>query len=95
MNIKLKGTIYGVIAAISYGTNPLGALFLYKEGINACSVLFYRFSIAAILLAGFMFLQNKSLHVTRKELSVLAGLGLLFGISALTLFTSFHYMERE
>jgi hypothetical protein len=26
---------------VCYGTNPLGALPLYADGINACSVLFY------------------------------------------------------
>lgn len=93
MSTKLKGTIYGVIAAVSYGTNPLGALFLYKEGLNVNSVLFYRFSLAAIILAGIMFVQKKSFGVTRKELGLLGILGILFATSALSLFTSFHYMD--
>ena len=93
MSTKLKGTIYGVIAAISYGTNPLGALFLYKDGLNAHSVLFYRFSIAAIILAGIMLIQKKSFSVTRKEFCLLGVLGLLFAASALGLFTSFLYMD--
>lgn len=60
MNSKLKGTLYAVISAVSYGTNPLGALSLYKEGVNANSVLFYRFSLAAIILGGLMLVQKKS-----------------------------------
>ena len=43
MNLKVKGTILGIVSAVSYGTNPLGALFLYQEGLNSNSVLFYRF----------------------------------------------------
>lgn len=93
MNTKFKGIIYGIVAAISYGTNPLGALSLYEEGINANSVLFYRFCLAAIILGGILLVQKKSLSVTKKELAILAGLGILFGISSLTLFTSFHYMD--
>jgi len=93
MNTKLKGTIFGIVAAISYGTNPLGALSLYKEGINANSVLFYRFFLAALILGGLMIIQKKPLGITRKELPVLACLGVLFGISSLSLFTSFHYMD--
>lgn len=93
MNIKVKGAIYGTIAAVSYGTNPLGALFLYKEGLNPDTVLFYRFSIAAIILAVFMFVQKKSFQVTKRELLILAILGIMFATSALTLFTSFHYMD--
>ena len=40
-----------------------------------------------------MFIQNKSFRVTRKELGILAGLGILFAASSLTLFLSFHYMD--
>ncbi len=93
MDAKFKGSIYGIIAAISYGTNPLGALSLYEAGINANSVLFYRFLLAAFFLGGLMFIQNKSFRVTRKELGILAGLGILFAASSLTLFLSFHYMD--
>src|SRR5574344_2205137 len=92
MNTKLKGSICGIISAISYGTNPLGALFLYGAGINANSVLFYRFSLAAIVLGSLMLLQKKSFAVTAKELSILGLLGVLFGTSSLSLFNIFHYM---
>ncbi|MDL2261833.1 DMT family transporter [Methanimicrococcus sp. OttesenSCG-928-J09] len=93
MNIKLKGAIYGIIAAVSYGTNPLGALFLYEDGINADTVLFYRFLIAAILLGIIMIVQKQSFAVTKKELGILAGLGILFACSSLGLFISFKYIE--
>ena len=93
MDAKFKGSIYGIIAAISYGTNPLGALSFYEAGINANSVLFYRFLLAVFFLDGLMFIQNKSFRVTRKELGILAGLGILFAASSLTLFLSFHYMD--
>lgn len=93
MNTKLKGTTYGIISAISYGMNPLGALFLYQQGINTNSVLFYRFSIAAIILALLMIVQKKSFAITKKELYIISALGVLFGISSLSLFTSFHFMN--
>lgn len=93
MDAKLKGSIYGIVAAISYGTNPLGALSLYEAGVNVNSVLFYRFFIASILLSGLMFVQNKPFRVTRIELGILVGLGVLFGVSSLTLFLSFYYMD--
>ncbi len=93
MDTKFKGVVYGVIAAISYGTNPLGALSLYKEGMNANSVLFYRFSLAAIILGGLMLIQKKSFSVSKKEISILCPLGILFGVSSLSLFSSFNYMD--
>lgn len=93
MTTKVKGTICGVIAAISYGTNPLGALSLYQNGMNANTVLFYRFSIAAVILGCVMILQKTSFKLTQKELLIVSILGVLFGISSLSLFTSFHYMD--
>lgn len=88
-----KGVVYAVIAAVSYGTNPLGALYLYQEGVNTHSVLFYRFTLAAIMLAFLMLLQKKSFRINKKELVVLGTLGVMFATSALTLFSSFHYMD--
>ena len=37
---QTKGYINGVLASVSYGTNPLFALPLYACGIGASSVLF-------------------------------------------------------
>ena len=51
MSEKSKGTLCGIVAAVSYGMNPLGALSLYRAGINTNSVLFYRYALAAVLLA--------------------------------------------
>lgn len=92
MNSKLKGTLCGIGAAVSYGLNPLGALPLYADGVNTNTVLFFRYSIAVILLAAFMLFKRQSFAVTKKEISVLSVLGVLFVTSSLTLFLSFHYM---
>lgn len=93
MSPKVKGTALGIISAVSYGTNPLGALFLYQEGLNPNSVLFYRFLLAALILAGLMAIQRQSFGLTRKELKTLCLLGILFAVSSLTFYTSFHYMD--
>ena len=93
MNAKVRGTLCGIVAAACYGTNPLGALPLYAEGVNACSVLFYRFSLAVVLLAVIMAVQRKSFAVTRRELAMLAGLGVTFSSSSLSLFFSFYFMS--
>lgn len=93
MSTKTKGVIYAIISAISYGTNPLGALFLYQEGVNVNSVLFHRFSLAAIILAGIMLVQKKSFAISRKELLIIGALGILFATSSLSLFSSFHYID--
>ena len=89
---KLIGTLAGIAAAVCYGTNPLGALKLYAKGMQTNSVLFYRFGLAWVIIAVVMFFRKESLKVTRQEFTALTGLGLLFIVSSLTLYLSFHYM---
>lgn len=89
---KLIGTLAGIAAAVCYGTNPLGALKLYAEGMQTNSVLFYRFGLAWVIIAIVMLFRKESLKVTRQEFTALTGLGLLFIVSSLTLYLSFHYM---
>ena len=43
------GILNGIIAAASYGTNPLFALPLFNAGIGVNSVLFYRYFFALII----------------------------------------------
>lgn len=93
MSLQTKGVILAIISAICYGMNPLGALFLYEEGLNVNSVIFYRFIFASILLAIFMIIKKDSFYLKFKEIILLAFLGLLFGISAISLFNSFLYMD--
>lgn len=91
-NRKVFGTLCGIGAAVCYGTNPLGAQ-LYKEGMSPSNVLFWRFSIAWLIIALVMLFRKESLRVTAKEFRVLSALGLLFMASSLTLYMSFTFMD--
>ncbi len=96
MNKRLIGTLCAIGAAVCYGTNPLGALNLYAEGMNTPSVLFYRFGLAWVIIAVVMAVKavgkRESLRVNRREILTLTALGLLFIFSSLTLYLSFHLM---
>lgn len=93
MNKTIRGSICGVVAAISYGTNPLGALNLYAEGMNPNSVMFYRYGLAVVILALIMLFRRKSFAVSWHEFRILAALGLLMAASSLTLYSSFNFMD--
>lgn len=93
MNAKVRGTICGIAAAVCYGTNPLGAINLYKDGFTANTTIFYRFGLACLILAIMMIVQRKSFAVTRRELGVLAVLGVLMGSSSSSLYFSFLFMD--
>ncbi len=92
MNKKLIGILCAIGAAVCYGTNPLGALNLYAEGMNTPSVLFYRFGLAWLIVAVVMLFRRESLRVDRREFLTLTALGVLFIFSSLTLYLSFHLM---
>ena len=90
---KIKGVVCGIVAAITYGLNPLGALNLYAQNINPDSVLFYRYGLSVIILSGIMLLQKQTFAITRKELGITVTLGVIFAISSIALFGSFKYMD--
>ncbi len=89
---KLIGTLCAIGAAVCYGTNPLGALNLYAEGMNTPSVLFYRFGLAWAIVAIVMMFRRETLCVSKREFLTLSALGILFIFSSLTLYLSFHHM---
>lgn len=92
MNAKAKGYILGSIAAASYGMNPLFALPLYKAGMDPDSVLFFRYLFAIPLLGIMIKARGRSFKIQRKETFPLIIMGLLVGLSSLTLFLSYNYM---
>lgn len=91
--LNLKGVLYGILAAICYGTNPLGALHLYAEGFSPDSVLFYRFVFGCLFLGLTILFTGKKFRVSFKELKVLFCLGVLFALTALTNYGSFCFMD--
>ncbi|MDY5969707.1 MAG: DMT family transporter [Bacteroidales bacterium] len=86
------GTLCGIGAAVCYGTNPLGALNLYAEGMGTNGVLFCRFGLAWMIMSVVMALRKESIIVTWREFKVVSILGVLFIFSSLTLYQSFHLM---
>lgn len=93
MDPKIKGGIYGCIAAISYGLNPLCAKILYADGVNTYSVLFYRFLFCALILGAMMAVRRQPFAITLRQAGTLALLGAIFALSSVTYFVSFHYMD--
>ncbi len=116
IEMKHVGYLLGAIAAITYGMNPLFALPLYEDGMDAYSVLLFRYLFGAIMIGIMLYIrqpqnlqeqqqQNKieitqahphPIHIFRMErkyLLPLSLLGISMGISSLTLFVSYNYMD--
>lgn len=89
----IRGYAAGILAAIFYGTNPLGTLMLYDDGINAGSVLFYRYALAVVMFAVWMICSGESFRIKWGHAIRFAFLGTFFAMSSATLYLSFKYMD--
>lgn len=93
-NYKIKGCVNGILAAVSYGTNPLFALPMYKLGMEVNSVLFYRYFFALIIYGMLIKLLKKiNLKLSLKEFAYIFPLAILFALSSVTMFESLKYLD--
>lgn len=89
---QVKGFAAGIIAAVCYGTNPLGTLELYKDGFSSGSVLTYRYLLAVVMFAIVLLFRREPFGIKWGHAIRLAFLGSMFALSSTTLYVSFHYM---
>ncbi len=92
-NLNFYGTLCGILAAVTYGTNPLFGLPLYQRGLSTSSVLFYRYFFTLILLGGIMLVRHKSFRMEKRQILPVGAGGILLALSSLFLFLSFHYLD--
>lgn len=91
--MSYMGYIYAALAAALYGTNPIFAVPLYGEGMNAASVLLFRYMLGIPLLALAIVLRSERLLPKRDELLPVAALGIVMAFSSLALYESYNYMN--
>lgn len=89
---RILGYITGVLAGVSYGTNPLFGKALMDSGVPIMVMLFFRYVFAALFLAVWMLFKKESFLARRKHLGLLILLGLFFAGSSITLFYSYDYI---
>lgn len=97
MSPTLKGTIAGLVAAICYGLIPLFTIPI-KNGeaanhLSDCSIMFYRFALATLIIAVLMLITRRSFKITRGELVTLTYLAFLSDGSALFLIDGYNYLS--
>lgn len=92
MNRKLTGYLLGTVAAATYGMNPLFTLPLYAGGMDADSVLFFRYLLAIPILAVMLRVRGRGFALGRGDVAAVAAAGIIFAMSSLLLFLSYNYM---
>lgn len=94
MKNKLNGYIAAAVGAAAYGLNPLFSLPLYSgAGFSPVNALFYRFSLAAVMLGVIFKLCGGRLLPEKGELKLLLLASLLMICSSITLFQAYVYMD--
>ena len=95
MSDTLKGYLFALVSALTYGMIPLFMIPLKKlDFFSVDTALFYRFLIAAILILGYLvFYQKESVKINLKEGFVLSILGLFYALSAEFLFIAYDFLS--
>lgn len=93
MGEKFKGYLLAIVAAATYGTNPLFAVNLYRDGMDPVSVLFWRYLVAVPIVAIMIKARGRSFRLCASQAWMLLGLGILMAVSSLGLFMSYEYMN--
>lgn len=88
-----RGSLCGILSAVTYGMNPLFGLPLYHRGLTTSSVLFYRFLFTILLLGCFMLIRKESFRLNRNQILPMGSGGVLLALSCLFLFLSFHHLN--
>ena len=89
---RIVGYAAGILAGVSYGTNPLFGKALIESGVPVMVMLFFRYGFAALFTAILMLIRKESFKAGRHEIGLLILLGLLFAGSSITIFTSYAYI---
>lgn len=93
MNKQVKGYIAAIVAAATYGMNPLFALPLYQGGMDTFSVLFFRYLVALPIICIMLHVRGRGINIGGKNILLSLVMGLLMATSSISLFASYLYMD--
>ena len=81
-----------IITGITHGLEALFAQPLVNDGASTEAILFFRYSIAVILLGAYLLLKKENFKINLKQAGVLLALGLLYTASSTFLFEAYKYI---
>jgi drug/metabolite transporter (DMT)-like permease len=83
------------LSAAGFGLMPVMALYAYASGLNVSTLLFLRFSLAAVILFGYLFVNGKSgfLNLTWRRMGLFFLLGgVFYALQSFFYFSAIRYM---
>ena len=96
MNNFYKGAFFSLLSAFGFALLPIFALYAYRGHISVTTLLFFRFSIAAVLFFLYVFVKYKGLVFHKKDLLYLFILGgICYNLQARFYFSSVKYIPAS
>lgn len=90
---KLKGYSFIILSAVIFGLMPMMAKFIYNDGVNAISLVFFRNVFAMPFLAILALLTKKTLKIPMKTVPIISIISIMgCCLTPLFLFLSYNYM---
>lgn len=94
MHRYFKGYLFVIASAVIFGCMPLGAKYIYANGVNPISLVFYRNCLSIPVLLWLVRRSGESLKVSRKDLIKLIVLSVLNSVLMPTLlYSSYNYIS--
>ncbi|MEG1616656.1 MAG: DMT family transporter [Bacteroidales bacterium] len=86
---NLTGLFYAIISSATFGLIPLLALPIVAAGMDNSSILFYRFSISALIMGIIALMKRSDFTITFKQGLVVFLLGFFYAATALILMEAY------
>lgn len=86
---NISGVFYAVVSSASFGLIPLFSISLMDTGIAMPSILFYRFAVAAAIMAIVVLLTGRNFRIERRYMPSVAWLSVLYAVTAILLLASY------
>lgn len=86
---NISGVFYAVISSASFGLIPLFSISLMDTGIAMPSILFYRFAVAAAIMAIVVLLTGRNFKIERRYMPSVVWLSVLYAVTAILLLASY------
>lgn len=88
---KINGIIYGLLSGIAFGITPVFAKTAYNNGLNATTVLIFRYLLAAFILFFYCIFKRLNLKINKKQLILFLLVGMVgYTLSTETLFIAYN-----
>lgn len=86
---NIIGVGFAVLSSATFGLIPLFSVPLLESGVSSPTILFYRFTIAAVAMAAIIFATRHSFRIERNDILPVATLSALYALTAILLLESY------